>query len=161
MIGPKTYFSYPSKSTRCQLIFTRHAVQNELSLFVLTLPVENMLKFSSFKSALLLALFALGACSSLGIDTDPTYSNPEKEKLYKNGSLLSDSGGSEFLNGKITKNNDNNGVGLGVKVSLFRQTRGVSGNWMDAPINPATATQLEETILTRARQLRITQKEAN
>ena len=42
----------------------------------------------------------------------------------------------------------------GIKVSLFRQVG--SGNaWKDAAVNPKTVTDLEDTILTRARQLRI------
>ena len=47
----------------------------------------------------------------------------------------------------------------GVKVSVFRQTRGVSDAWNDAPVAPTTASQIEETILTRARQMRLAQKE--
>ena len=48
----------------------------------------------------------------------------------------------------------------GVKVTVFRQTKGVGGEWADAPIAAATATQLEETILTRARQLKLAQRES-
>ncbi len=47
----------------------------------------------------------------------------------------------------------------GVKVSVFRQVRGTNGEWADAPAAAATASSLEETILTRARQLRLAQKE--
>jgi hypothetical protein len=48
----------------------------------------------------------------------------------------------------------------GVRVSVFRQTRlGSSNEWHDAGVSPTTASQLEETILTRARQLRLAQKE--
>lgn len=47
----------------------------------------------------------------------------------------------------------------GVKVSVFRQSRDRSGNWIDAAPAPATASQLEETILTRARQLRMAQRD--
>ncbi len=43
----------------------------------------------------------------------------------------------------------------GLKVSLFRQMRHVSGDWVDTPVSDATATQLENSILTRARQMRI------
>ncbi|WP_142849195.1 DUF3576 domain-containing protein [Telmatospirillum sp. J64-1] len=42
----------------------------------------------------------------------------------------------------------------GVRVSVFRQVRDPSGQWMDAPVDPAMATDLENAILTRARQLR-------
>ena len=43
----------------------------------------------------------------------------------------------------------------GLRVSVFRQVRDTVGNWTDAPIRPETAAQLENAILTRARQLRI------
>jgi len=49
----------------------------------------------------------------------------------------------------------------GVKVTVFRQTRGVNGAWADASVSPATASQLEEAILTRARQLKLAQREKN
>jgi len=49
----------------------------------------------------------------------------------------------------------------GVKVTVFRQTKtGRGGEWTDAPVTTATGSQLEETILTRARQLKLAQKEA-
>ena len=43
----------------------------------------------------------------------------------------------------------------GIRVALFRQIRGTAGDWIDAPINPKTASDLENKILERARQLRI------
>ncbi|MDX6750831.1 DUF3576 domain-containing protein [Geminicoccaceae bacterium 1502E] len=48
----------------------------------------------------------------------------------------------------------------GLKVSVFRQTRNAQGEWLDAPVDPVTATDLEDQILTRARQLRIASAEA-
>ncbi len=42
----------------------------------------------------------------------------------------------------------------GLKVAVFRQTRTTAG-WTDAPVNPDTATKLEDAILTRARELRL------
>jgi hypothetical protein len=42
----------------------------------------------------------------------------------------------------------------GIRVTLFRQTRGNTG-WISATANPDSITQLENAILTRARQLRI------
>lgn len=42
-----------------------------------------------------------------------------------------------------------------LKVSLFRQVRGRNGQWQDAAVDPATISQLEEAILTRARQMRV------
>lgn len=41
----------------------------------------------------------------------------------------------------------------GVRISLFRQVRGPSG-WVDAPISAATAAELEDKVLARARELR-------
>jgi ABC-type oligopeptide transport system substrate-binding subunit len=41
-----------------------------------------------------------------------------------------------------------------VKVSVFRQTRGATG-WADAQINPDTGIKLENAILARARELRL------
>ncbi|HTT82501.1 MAG TPA: DUF3576 domain-containing protein [Rhizomicrobium sp.] len=42
----------------------------------------------------------------------------------------------------------------GLKVAVFRQTRSNEG-WIDAEVNPQTATKLEDAILTRARELRL------
>lgn len=42
----------------------------------------------------------------------------------------------------------------GVKATVFRQRRDAGGNWADAPTEAATATQVENSILTRARQIR-------
>jgi len=44
----------------------------------------------------------------------------------------------------------------GVRASVFRQER-VGNDWRDAGVGNTTATQLEDAILTRARQLRIAQ----
>ena len=41
----------------------------------------------------------------------------------------------------------------GVKVTIFRQTRD-GDQWTDAPANPATATDIENKILAKARELR-------
>ena len=46
----------------------------------------------------------------------------------------------------------------GLAVQVFRQTRDGSG-WVDATVDPDTAIQVENSILTRARQLRIAQLE--
>ena len=42
----------------------------------------------------------------------------------------------------------------GLKVTIFRQTREAGGQWEDAPVNPATATDIESKILAHARELR-------
>jgi hypothetical protein len=42
----------------------------------------------------------------------------------------------------------------GIKIAVFRQTRSNEG-WVDSPVNPDTATKLEDAILTRARELRL------
>ncbi len=43
----------------------------------------------------------------------------------------------------------------GIRVSVFRQTRDSAGNWVDAKVDPKTASQMEDAILARARELRI------
>ncbi|NTU76978.1 MAG: DUF3576 domain-containing protein [Alphaproteobacteria bacterium] len=171
--------------------------------------------FHRCSAALFLAfLFALSACSSLGLNASNEYSNAEHDKLYRNGSVVSDEGGG-FLMGGAKKDKDGLGIGVngflwratldtiafmpiatadpfggvittdwystpadnnervklnvfildrdlradGVKVSVFRQTKGTEGTWVDGAAAPATASALEESILTRARQLRLAQKE--
>ena len=47
----------------------------------------------------------------------------------------------------------------GVKVTVFRQTKTTKGAWQDASVAPATAGSLENAILTRARQIRMAQKQ--
>jgi hypothetical protein len=42
----------------------------------------------------------------------------------------------------------------GIKIAVFRQTR-TADSWIDAQVNPDTATKLEDAILTRARELRL------
>jgi len=42
----------------------------------------------------------------------------------------------------------------GVKATVFRQRRDSTGNWVDAATETATATQVENAILNRARQIR-------
>ncbi len=43
----------------------------------------------------------------------------------------------------------------GIRAAVFHQRRDGDGNWVDAEVDKSTATELEDTILTRARQLRI------
>lgn len=45
-----------------------------------------------------------------------------------------------------------------LRVSVFRQERDADG-WRDAGVNPATSREIENSILTRARQLRLNQLE--
>lgn len=42
-----------------------------------------------------------------------------------------------------------------LRVSVFRQQRDETGAWIDASVNPATGREIENAILTRARQLRL------
>lgn len=44
-----------------------------------------------------------------------------------------------------------------LKISVFRQKKDAKGAWMDAPTDTAMARKLEDTVLTRARQLRVAQ----
>lgn len=43
----------------------------------------------------------------------------------------------------------------GLRAAVFHQHRGPNGDWVDSPVDPTTQTNLENTILTRARQLRV------
>lgn len=43
----------------------------------------------------------------------------------------------------------------GVRVSVFRQVAGEDGGWRDAEVGATVARDLEDTVLTRARQLRV------
>jgi hypothetical protein len=43
----------------------------------------------------------------------------------------------------------------GIRATVFRQTQGQDGRWIDSPVDAKTATDFENSILTRARQLRI------
>ena len=45
----------------------------------------------------------------------------------------------------------------GVKATVFRQQLDSRNQWMDSPVDTKTSTDLENAILTRARQLRISQ----
>jgi len=47
----------------------------------------------------------------------------------------------------------------GIKVSVFRQIKGDDGNWKDAPVAVTTSSQLENAVLTKARQIRLAQKD--
>ncbi len=44
----------------------------------------------------------------------------------------------------------------GLKVSIFRKEKNSSGQWVDQVVDPQTITELEKTILTRARHFRST-----
>ena len=43
----------------------------------------------------------------------------------------------------------------GIKVAVFRQTKNEAGEWIDAKVTAGTVADLENAILTRARELRI------
>jgi Domain of unknown function (DUF3576) len=43
----------------------------------------------------------------------------------------------------------------GVRCTVFRQTRNAEGQWADAPVDQKTGTDIENAILTRARQMRL------
>ncbi len=46
----------------------------------------------------------------------------------------------------------------GVKVSVFKQALDNNGNWRDSTVEKTTNVQIENTILTRARELRVSQQ---
>jgi len=43
----------------------------------------------------------------------------------------------------------------GLRVAVFRERRDETGNWVAAQVSPATVRQIEDSILTRARELRV------
>ena len=43
----------------------------------------------------------------------------------------------------------------GVRATVFRQVRGEGGSWTDAPVGETSGRDIEDAILTRARQLRL------
>ena len=43
----------------------------------------------------------------------------------------------------------------GLNVTIFKQVRDASGAWVDAAVSDQTSTDVENSILTRARQLRL------
>ena len=45
----------------------------------------------------------------------------------------------------------------GVRITVFKQKKDDKGLWVDQPVDAKLARQLEDTILTRARQMRVTQ----
>lgn len=47
-----------------------------------------------------------------------------------------------------------------VEVSVFRQQRTANGEWIEKPVDPQTSVELEDKILTKARELRIAGLEA-
>ncbi len=80
------------------------------------------------------------------------------------GVILTDWYNSPDAPGERTKLNifirDRELTANGVKVSVFRQVK--EGNaWVDAPVAVSTAGALENAILTRARQIRLAQKQPN
>ena len=44
-----------------------------------------------------------------------------------------------------------------LKITTFRQKKDAKGNWMDMPSDPKLGRKLEDTVLTRARQMRVAQ----
>jgi hypothetical protein len=169
-------------------------------------------------SGVFLGLLTLSvtACGGSDISTDASYSDKQRDALYKNGSVLSDKGGVDALNiGGDKGGADNSGIGVngflwrasldtisfmpiasadpfggviitdwysapdnpnervklnvfirdrdlradGIKVSVFRQVKSMGADWSDAPVAGATAGSLENTILTKARQIRLAQKD--
>lgn len=44
-----------------------------------------------------------------------------------------------------------------LRVTIFRQEKDAGGQWVEASVNPATGREIENAILTRARQLRLNQ----
>jgi hypothetical protein len=49
----------------------------------------------------------------------------------------------------------------GVRAAVFRQGKSAAGGWVDQPVDQTTQTNLENAILVRARQLRVSTQAAN
>ena len=49
----------------------------------------------------------------------------------------------------------------GVRAAVFRQGKSAAGGWVDKPVDQTTQTNLENAILVRARQLRVSTQAAN
>ncbi len=45
----------------------------------------------------------------------------------------------------------------GVRISVFKQKKDASAQWADTQVEPSVGREVEDTIITRARQLRVTQ----
>lgn len=58
------------------------------------------------------SLLILQGCSSMGLQTDPSYGNKSRDDLYKNGSLVSDGGGVSLFGGSDAKNSSSPGIGV-------------------------------------------------
>lgn len=43
----------------------------------------------------------------------------------------------------------------GIRVTMFKQSRGRGASWVDKKVDPASERQIEDAVLTRARQLRV------
>jgi hypothetical protein len=160
---------------------------------------------------LLLAAATLAACGN--IQPKAEYPDPDRERLYRSGSVLGDEGFQILGPRRRGQDEQAAGTGLGVnsflwrasldtvsfmpvasadpfggviltdwysppeapnerfkvnvyildrqlradgvRVAVFRQERGPGGEWRDAQVGTETGRQLEDTILTRARQLSI------
>jgi hypothetical protein len=46
----------------------------------------------------------------------------------------------------------------GLQITLFKEVKGKNGTWAETPTDPATARALEDTILTKARALRVSEQ---
>ncbi len=115
-------------------------------------------------TTLALALLALSACSSLGLETEGKYVNKQKEELYKNGSVLSDDGGFNVFGGGADRKNQD-GSGLGVNAFLWRASLDtiafmpvssvdpfggvITTDWYSAPETPDERIKLNVFILDR------------
>lgn len=47
-----------------------------------------------------------------------------------------------------------------LRISMFKQTKGISADWVNATVDPATIREIEDAILTRARELKIKREQS-
>lgn len=69
---------------------------------------------SHFRTFLLLSSLAglISGCSSLGLDSDASYSDKQRDDMYKYGSLASDKGGINIFGDEDKKAGESGGIGV-------------------------------------------------
>lgn len=109
------------------------------------------------------SIVLLAGCSFMGLQSDPSYGNKDRDTLYKNGSLASDAGGVTLFGGIDAKNSQ--GAGIGVNGFLWRASLDtisflpiasadpfggvILTDWYSAPATPDERTKLNIIIMGR------------
>lgn len=69
-------------------------------------------RFLLLPLALAVCVPIVSGCASVGLQTDPSYQNKDRDALYKNGSLVSESGGFALFGAETQRNASGNGIGV-------------------------------------------------